>query len=98
MTSKSEGQATAAGRTGAAYAPTGAAMPTAAPKLRRYCAGVYRVTLTDDLFGQIQRTSDDDWIAEIRERETGNLKRYAGRWSTVRAAHEELASIPRVDL
>lgn len=67
-------------------------------KLRRYCSGVYRVTLSDDCFGQIQRTIDDEWCAEVRDTNTGNLKRYAGLWNTCRAAHAELVSIPTIDL
>ena len=73
-------------------------MSATMPNLRKHCSGVYRVTLTEDVFGQIQRNVDDEWVAEVRDTHTGNLKRYAGMWKSRREAYDELVSIPKIDL
>jgi len=66
-------------------------------KLRRVISGLYRVTLSDQHFGQIRRNGGK-YFAEIRLIETGEFKRYAGVWRTIAEAREELCAINPLDL
>jgi hypothetical protein len=65
--------------------------------LRVHVPGIYRVTLSGDRFGQIKRDGRE-WIAEVRDTNTGTLMRFAGLWKTRKDAFEELVTINPLDL
>lgn len=59
-------------------------------------SGCYRVRWDDGkrlhVFGQIKKCGQQ-WHADIRKTETGELQRYAGVWPTLKAAREEVEAI-----
>ena len=60
--------------------------------IRKLTNNIFRITLTDEYFGQIIRDGKK-WNAEIRKTETGTLVRFAGIWNSRKDAIEELESI-----
>jgi hypothetical protein len=64
--------------------------------LRKHSPGYYRITLSDDRFGQIHRVGRE-WRAEVREID-GTLVRFAGYWRSLKDATEELTSLNPLDL
>ena len=69
------------------------------PQTLKHYPGCYRVRMENsDIFGQIKR-SGRKWNAEIRYTATGELKHFAGIWSTKReAVQESLSYIERAAL
>jgi hypothetical protein len=66
-------------------------------QIRKLSANIFRITLTDDRFGQV-RNSGKEWHAEVRRTHDGALVRYAGIWGSRKDAIEELQSINPIDL
>lgn len=62
--------------------------------LRAWLPGRYRMTLGDTEFGQVKRDGRE-WIAEVREIETGVIVRFAGVWPSLREAAAELVDYSR---
>lgn len=63
-------------------------------KLTKLYAGCYRLSahLAWTAFGHIRRNGQL-WEAEIRDTETGNLRRPAGLWATRAAAAQECCDL-----
>jgi hypothetical protein len=71
-------------------------------KLHKQYEGCYRTDSVNGQFGQIKRIAamrgrhaapGTEWRVEIRDSETGNLRRYAGIWPTRREALRECAEV-----
>jgi hypothetical protein len=60
--------------------------------LRTWYRGCYRLTLTDEIFGQIKREGTI-WAATVRSTNNGGIIRFAGEWETLRDAVAELVGI-----
>jgi hypothetical protein len=62
---------------------------------KRHYPGCYRISsLASDVFGQIKQDGRM-WNAEIRDRKTGDMRRFAGIWYTLKDAQQECESIMR---
>lgn len=60
-----------------------------AATIKKHYIGCYRVTYPDAYeFGQIKHEGRN-WLAEIRDTETGRIVRFAGIWKTKHEAIEE---------
>ena len=61
-------------------------------ELRKYYQGCYRVTLNDELFGQIKKNGRD-WEVQVRYTDSGNIKRFFGLWGTLKQAIFALSTV-----
>jgi hypothetical protein len=68
-----------------------------ATKLRKHGSNSYRMTLSSDTFGQITKKGSK-WYAEVRDTNAGHIIRFAGIWSSLKDAVDELESINPLDL
>lgn len=66
-------------------------------KLRKHGSNSYRLTLSADRFGQITKKGRQ-WYAEVRDTNAGHIVRFAGIWSSLKDAVEELEGINPLDL
>ena len=60
--------------------------------IQKHYPGCFRVSDGGEIFGQIKKDGRK-WTAEIRYSESGDIKRYAGIWSTKKDAIEEVVGI-----
>jgi hypothetical protein len=75
-------------------------VPTSSPSkvlggllfIKKHYQGCYRISNGGEIFGQIKKDGRK-WIAEIRETDCGDIKRYAGIWNTKKEAIEEVIFI-----
>jgi len=63
-------------------------------EMERWASRMYRVRNGGDFFGSITKlTGEKDWTATIRHTDTGVTVRYAGIWTRLRDAREEVEGI-----